>query len=163
VPKDTKKAIISPSVSKLEQVEAPSPARDEVKEIHVEEPEHAEEIEVETSQPAVPEKSEVELKAEKITDAQIKKYWKDIESQRIAPRVHQQDLDLSEKILRYFDVSSQYGVSQFHDAQSLGIMKCEQANTKMCYSLALVLPVSIDGIELSGWASSPQWRFSLFF
>lgn len=55
------------------------------------------------------EKSDLELKAEKISEAQIKKYWRGVEAQRNAPRVHQQGLELGEKVLRYFDVSSQYG------------------------------------------------------
>lgn len=53
----------------------------------------------------------VEVKAERITDAQIKRYWRDVEDARIAKRVHQEDLSLAEKVLRYFDISSQYGVS----------------------------------------------------
>lgn len=55
------------------------------------------------------EKSDAEIKAEKISEAQLKKYWRGVEAQRKAPRVHQQGLDMGEKILRYFDVSSQYG------------------------------------------------------
>ncbi|KAJ9604374.1 hypothetical protein H2200_011208 [Cladophialophora chaetospira] len=54
-------------------------------------------------------KDERELAAEKITDAQLKKYWQKEEDSRLAPRVHQQALPLHEKILRHFDLSSQYG------------------------------------------------------
>ncbi|KAH6606712.1 hypothetical protein Trco_005865 [Trichoderma cornu-damae] len=72
-------------------------------------PEAEAEAEVEHAVEQVLEKSEAELTAEKITDAQIKSYWEAIEKQRKAPRVHQEDLDLSEKVLRYFDVTSQYG------------------------------------------------------
>ncbi|KAF4584380.1 DNA polymerase delta subunit 4 [Ophiocordyceps camponoti-floridani] len=50
-----------------------------------------------------------ERKAQSISDAQISSYWKTLERQRKAPRIHQQDLDTYEKVLRYFDVSSQYG------------------------------------------------------
>ncbi|KAI5201667.1 hypothetical protein E4T39_05124 [Aureobasidium subglaciale] len=50
-----------------------------------------------------------EARARKITDAQIKKYWRAKEAERQAPRVHQQGLDVSEKILREFDMSGQYG------------------------------------------------------
>lgn len=57
------------------------------------------------------EKSAEELKAEKVTDAQIRKYWKEKESERRTQRVHQEDLSVEEKILRLFDISSQYGVS----------------------------------------------------
>lgn len=52
-----------------------------------------------------------EDEARRISEAAIKKYWAAKEKQRMAPRVHQQDLDLHEKILREFDVSAQYGVS----------------------------------------------------
>ncbi|OAP62696.1 hypothetical protein AYL99_01923 [Fonsecaea erecta] len=50
-----------------------------------------------------------ELAAEKITDVQLRKYWQAEEDSRLAPRVHQSDLSLHEKILRHFDLSSQYG------------------------------------------------------
>ena len=53
----------------------------------------------------------VEEKAKKIPETQIRKYWKGKEDERIAPRVHQQGLSVNEKILRHFDLSSQYGVS----------------------------------------------------
>ncbi|KAI1106507.1 DNA polymerase delta, subunit 4-domain-containing protein [Jackrogersella minutella] len=56
-----------------------------------------------------PERSETELRAEKISDYQIKKYWRNLEGERIAKSVHQEDLTLAEKVLRYWDVSSQYG------------------------------------------------------
>lgn len=57
--------------------------------------------------------AEVEAEAEKVTEAQIKKFWREAEAARIAKRVHQQDLSVGEKVLRYFDISSQYGVSFF--------------------------------------------------
>lgn len=50
--------------------------------------------------------------ARSITDAAVKKYWASKEKQRLAPRVHQGDLSLHEKVLREFDMSAQYGVSQ---------------------------------------------------
>lgn len=56
-------------------------------------------------------KAQAEVRAEKITDAQIRKYWKGVEEARIAKRVHQEELGTGEKVLRYFDISSQYGVS----------------------------------------------------
>ncbi|KAI1802599.1 DNA polymerase delta, subunit 4-domain-containing protein [Daldinia bambusicola] len=56
-----------------------------------------------------PEKSDSELRAEKITDRQIDQYWRKLERERIARRVHQEGLTLAEKVLRYWDVSSQYG------------------------------------------------------
>ena len=58
-----------------------------------------------------PETSEAELEAAKITDARIGRYWRGIEAQRLAKPVHQEELGTGEKVLRYFDVSSQYGVS----------------------------------------------------
>ncbi|RFU31397.1 hypothetical protein B7463_g4939, partial [Scytalidium lignicola] len=57
------------------------------------------------------EKTEIEQKAESISATRIRKYWQEIESMRKAKRVHQEDLSTEEKILRYFDVSSQYGPS----------------------------------------------------
>ncbi|KAH9881990.1 hypothetical protein J1614_001161 [Plenodomus biglobosus] len=47
--------------------------------------------------------------ARRITDASIKKYWAAKEKQRKAPRVHQQELTLHEKILREFDMSAHFG------------------------------------------------------
>lgn len=87
----------------------------------VEEPQEEEKVEIEAEPDAhdgheadedtVSAKSGPELQAETITDSQIKKYWREVEAARIAQRVHQEDLTLSEKVLRYFDISSQYGVS----------------------------------------------------
>jgi len=50
-----------------------------------------------------------ELEAEKVPVAQINRYWRARESERLAARVHQEDLSVEEKILRLFDMSSQYG------------------------------------------------------
>ncbi|EQB44628.1 hypothetical protein GCG54_00002913 [Colletotrichum gloeosporioides] len=105
VPKDLKKAaVLGSAVERAEQAKKEEAAQ--VDEIQVDEPETKEEEEVKEE---VPEKSEAVLRAEKISDAQINKYWKSIEAERIAPRVHQKDVTLAEKVLRYFDVSSQYG------------------------------------------------------
>jgi DNA polymerase delta subunit 4 len=49
--------------------------------------------------------------AGRITDAAIKRYWSAKEKKRLAPRIHQDDLSLHEKVLREFDMSAQYGVS----------------------------------------------------
>ncbi|CAK7562398.1 MAG: hypothetical protein SEPTF4163_000241 [Sporothrix epigloea] len=62
-----------------------------------------------TKTPAQIVRPEVEVKADAVTDAQVRRYWRGIESQAIARRVHQESLDLGEKVLRHFDVSSQYG------------------------------------------------------
>ncbi|CAJ2511368.1 Uu.00g069930.m01.CDS01 [Anthostomella pinea] len=56
-----------------------------------------------------PEKTEAELRAEKVSDRQIDQYWRQLERERKTKRVHQGDLALAEKVLRYWDVSSQYG------------------------------------------------------
>ncbi|KAJ5159498.1 uncharacterized protein N7482_006502 [Penicillium canariense] len=45
----------------------------------------------------------------KLSKRDLQTYWKKEEQSRKAPRVHQMDLDLEEKILRHFDLSSQYG------------------------------------------------------
>lgn len=52
---------------------------------------------------------EDELRASKILQKQINAYWAEKERARKTPRVHQKDLSLREKILREFDMSSQYG------------------------------------------------------
>jgi DNA polymerase delta subunit 4 len=56
------------------------------------------------------EKTEDEKKAEKVTGAQIRKYWRERENERTAARVHQEELNVEEKVLRLFDMSSQFGV-----------------------------------------------------
>lgn len=56
-----------------------------------------------------------EEKARRVSDAQVKKYWKKKEEARIVPRVHQEGLSLEEKVLREWDMSGQYGV---------GLMRC---------------------------------------
>ncbi|KAJ4155200.1 hypothetical protein LMH87_000456 [Akanthomyces muscarius] len=111
VPKDVKNSIVVPSRQK---VDAPAEKELEVEDVIAEpeadeQPEEDEDEEEAVEEIVVPEKTEVELKAGKMSDAQIGKFWKSIESERIAPRVHQEGLSLNEKVLRYFDVSSQYG------------------------------------------------------
>jgi DNA polymerase delta subunit 4 len=56
------------------------------------------------------ERSAEEERASKVTDAQIRRYWREREAERKAPRVHQEDVSLEEKVLRLFDMSSQFGV-----------------------------------------------------
>ncbi|KAG9758000.1 hypothetical protein KCU73_g4122, partial [Aureobasidium melanogenum] len=74
------------------------------------------------------EPDDYEKRAIKITNAQIKKYWQQKEAERKSPRVHQQGLDVSEKILREFDMSGQYGpcigiarVKRWKRANTLGL------------------------------------------
>lgn len=123
VPKSAKEAAIeAPASKKVDTTPAkPSPLSKSAKPEEEEKEEIVSKVEVEVEEPEkeeqeeaapVPEKSEAEVDAEKITDAQINKYWRGVEAERIAKRVHQEDLDTSEKVLRYFDVSSQYGVCQ---------------------------------------------------
>ncbi|KAK3687135.1 hypothetical protein LTR37_019128 [Vermiconidia calcicola] len=50
-----------------------------------------------------------EDRARKITNTQIKQYWRQKEQERLAPRVHQEDLTVFEKVLREWDMSGQYG------------------------------------------------------
>lgn len=115
--KDLKEPIAKPAVAEPTEVKVKDESvEDDVKaeatldtpDVKDEESEAEEEEEPEVE--AAPERPEAEIKAEKVTKTEIQKYWKGIEEQRIAPRIHQQDLDLNEKVLRYFDVSSQYGV-----------------------------------------------------
>jgi DNA polymerase delta subunit 4 len=86
----------------------------ETEEVLNEEPGHVSSEVLVAKQAAVelakPKTKEEEL-AEKVSDAQIKKYWRAREADRLAPRVHQEGLTVEEKILRLFDMSSNYGVS----------------------------------------------------
>lgn len=109
VPKDVKNSIVVPSRQKIDAPAEKELAVEDV--IADEQPEEDDEDDEAVEAVVVLEKTEAELKAGKMSDAQIGKYWKSIESERIAPRVHQEGLSLNEKVLRYFDVSSQYGVS----------------------------------------------------
>ncbi|KAL8657868.1 MAG: hypothetical protein Q9226_001501 [Calogaya cf. arnoldii] len=70
----------------------------------------------------------MEEKAKRVTDTAVKRYWREREGERKAPRVHQKDLSLHEKILRHFDLSSQYGpcvgiprMRRWKRAQGLGL------------------------------------------
>jgi DNA polymerase delta subunit 4 len=83
-------------------------------------PEANEELGHVTSDAAVQQQAQIELakpktveelKAEKVTDAQIRKYWKEREAERRTKQVHQEDLSVEERVLRLFDTSSQFGVS----------------------------------------------------
>ncbi|MCJ1466674.1 hypothetical protein MMC07_005294 [Pseudocyphellaria aurata] len=58
---------------------------------------------------AAPARSEVEERAARLSDAELKRYWRAQEEERTAKRVHQEGLSMNEKILRHFDLSSQYG------------------------------------------------------
>lgn len=105
----------TPAATKVEPEPQPqTPTNEDVEEIEAQQPEA--------------EKSAAELSAEKVTDAQIKRYWKGVEAARISKRVHQEDLSQAEKVLRYFDVSSQYGpcigtprAKRWYRAEKLGL------------------------------------------
>ncbi|KAH7336371.1 putative DNA polymerase delta subunit 4 [Rhexocercosporidium sp. MPI-PUGE-AT-0058] len=73
-------------------------------------------------------KGEDVLRAERVTDAQIKKYWREREGERLTKRVHQEGLAVEEKILRLFDMSSSFGpaigiarMKRWTRAQKLGL------------------------------------------
>ena len=52
-----------------------------------------------------------EAAARKVSDAKIKAYWREKERKSLAPRVHQKELSVEEKVLREWDMSGEYGVS----------------------------------------------------
>jgi DNA polymerase delta subunit 4 len=58
-------------------------------------------------------RSAQEVRASKVSDEQIKKFWRDRERERLAPRVHMGGIPLEEKVCRFFDMSSEFGVSLF--------------------------------------------------
>jgi len=157
VPKNAKKSIISPSVAKIDPTQlAKQKEPEDIVDKANAEPEQIE-VKEEVKEPEVapePEKSGLELQAEKITDAQIKKYWKSIENQWTTPRLHQEGVSQSEKVLRYFDVSSQYGVSQLDS--------CYNAEANPHSPVLACLACSV-GSERTVWVSTLQLRFLLFF
>ncbi|KAK3304156.1 DNA polymerase delta, subunit 4-domain-containing protein [Chaetomium strumarium] len=112
-----------PENKKLEEEEA-SPATDNEKDHGLAQPEVQ-------AQPKVETKSEAELRASEITDREIQRYWDRIEASRNARAVHKkhtEGLATGEKVLRYFDVSSQYGpcigisrIKRWERAQRLGL------------------------------------------
>ncbi|KXG52813.1 DNA polymerase delta, subunit 4 [Penicillium griseofulvum] len=53
--------------------------------------------------------SEEDKRALKLNKQDIWRYWQAQEKSRMAPRAHQEGMDVEEKILRHFDLSSQYG------------------------------------------------------
>lgn len=111
------------SATKVEpEPQIQTPTSEDVEEFEAQQPEEAL-----VAQPEA-EKSAAELQAGKVTDAQIKRYWMGVEAARISKRVHQEDLSQAEKVLRYFDVSSQYGpcigiprAKRWYRAEKLGL------------------------------------------
>ncbi|EAL88906.1 hypothetical protein KXW98_003956 [Aspergillus fumigatus] len=99
---------ISAAVSSTEEVPDPDQvpvAPSEPSQPHVAELAVRQQAQEEIQQPL----SEEDQKAIRITEQELQRYWKKEEQTRKAPRVHQEDLSLHEKILRHFDLSSQYG------------------------------------------------------
>ncbi|KAF2829265.1 hypothetical protein CC86DRAFT_345892 [Ophiobolus disseminans] len=80
-----------------------------------------------------------EDQARRISDAALKKYWAAKEKPRMAPRVHQQDLSLHEKILREFDMSGHYG-------PCTGIARLKR--WKRAYRLKLNPPIEVLAVLL---------------
>ncbi|KAK3986608.1 DNA polymerase delta subunit 4 [Cladorrhinum sp. PSN332] len=77
------------------------------------------------------EEDDATAQAKKVTDAAVIRYWKGIEDSRMAKEVHKrhgEGLEVGEKVLRYFDVSSQFGpcigiarLKRWHRANRLGL------------------------------------------
>ncbi|RDH36703.1 DNA polymerase delta, subunit 4-domain-containing protein [Aspergillus welwitschiae] len=95
----------TPSVEDVPEAEQASVTPTEPSQPHVAELAVRKQAQTEIQQP----RSEEDAKAEKITERQLQQYWKKEEAKRQGPRVHQEGLELREKILRNFDLSSQYG------------------------------------------------------
>ncbi|KAI0181638.1 DNA polymerase delta, subunit 4-domain-containing protein [Hypoxylon sp. FL1284] len=86
----------------------PEPAEeDDVAPVKAEEEEDEEEQTAPAPEPEAT--SEAELRAARISSRQIDQYWRGLERERVAKRVHQEGLTVAEKVLRYWDVSSHYG------------------------------------------------------
>ncbi|KAG6072600.1 hypothetical protein E4U16_005246 [Claviceps sp. LM84 group G4] len=117
VAKNVKSVVATPKTTTVDIPERTKPIEEKTKEdVNKKDEDGAEHEHEEESQQqapqletAPPKISETETRAGKLTDAHINKYWKSIERQRKASRVHQQGISVNEKVLRYFDVSSEYG------------------------------------------------------
>ncbi|GBF66281.1 DNA polymerase delta subunit 4 [Trichophyton mentagrophytes] len=73
-------------------------------------------------------KSKEDEQAEALTVKQLHAYWRTEERKRTASRVHQADLSIEERILRHFDLCSQYGpcigiarIKRWRRAHALGL------------------------------------------
>ncbi|OAL69943.1 hypothetical protein A7D00_5982 [Trichophyton violaceum] len=73
-------------------------------------------------------KSKEDEQAEALTVKQLQAYWRAEEKKRTASRVHQADLSIEERILRHFDLCSQYGpcigiarIKRWRRAHALGL------------------------------------------
>ncbi|KAL2870662.1 putative DNA polymerase delta subunit 4 [Aspergillus lucknowensis] len=91
--------------------------------------------------------SEDEKTATKITKKQLQEYWNKEESKSQGPRFHHDDLALEEKILRHFDLSSQYG-------PCIGIARLKR--WRRADSLKLNPPIEVLSILLKQDATAGQ-------
>lgn len=66
-------------------------------------------VEQAVSEAQAPQTKEEE-EASKVSEAQIKKYWREKETIRKFRRVHQEELSLHEKVCREFDTDGRFGV-----------------------------------------------------
>ena len=82
-----------------------------------------------------------EAEARKVKDSQIKAYWRRKEQERKAPRVHQENLDVGEKVLREWDMSGQYG-------PCIGIARLKR--WKRAKTLGLEPPIEVLAVLLKG-------------
>lgn len=164
-PEPTTEVPVTPSkVPKTRKGQTPAPVAEEEETELVHKPvlkeEEEEEVEEEetVTAPVVPEKSEVEANAARTSDRAIEKYWEGIESSREARAVHRkhtEGLETGEKVLRYFDVSSQYGVSCLlffcPYRWFAGWPVTDKANELLSYSHALAFHASSVGSGHRGW------------
>ncbi|KAI1372280.1 hypothetical protein F4677DRAFT_432946 [Hypoxylon crocopeplum] len=124
----SKPAKQSPLSKHISSAQEPTSEEDDTK-VKREEEEVKVKLEDDVEQPEVKEeKSEAELRADKVTNCQVDQYWRKLERERLTKRVHQEDLTLAERVLRYWDVSSQYGpcvgisrVKRWKRAEKLGL------------------------------------------
>ncbi|KAK8212027.1 DNA polymerase delta, subunit 4-domain-containing protein [Phyllosticta capitalensis] len=75
-----------------------------------------------------------EEEASKVSEAQIKKYWRNKEEARLAQRVHQKELSIHEKVLREFDTTGHFG-------PCIGISR--QKRWKRAHRLGLKPPIEV--------------------
>ncbi|KAJ5559083.1 hypothetical protein N7461_003055 [Penicillium sp. DV-2018c] len=116
------KPVTAPS-RKAKALDSPAPSLSDKSPSDTPEPQQASVIHEESSKPHVAELvvreqaavehqaplSEEDKRALKLTKKDIWRYWQAQEQARKAPSVHQEGLDVEEKILRHFDLSSHYG------------------------------------------------------
>ncbi|MCJ1318819.1 hypothetical protein MMC15_004150 [Xylographa vitiligo] len=123
------------------EIASPSPAAEEV-DVQIKEQLTTAELAIRSQVEAeTKERTDAEAKASKITDAQVKRYWKKKEEERKAPRVHQQGLSVEEKVLREFDLSSQFG-------PCVGIVRTKR--WKRAEALGLQPPLEVLAVLLKG-------------